>query len=336
MSKERASVKDVAVRAGVSVGTVSNVLNRPDSVTPATRQKVETAMAELNFLRNASARQLRAGVSNTVGAILMDLGNPFYTELARGIEDRLAQSDNTLMICSSDEDPRREGRYLRLFAEQGVRGVLITPMGTTRERLRQLKSLGIPSVLLDSKSSRHASVGVDNVSGARQAVRHLLEMGHRRIAFINGPDKLQQARHRLKGAMEAVTAFGFDPAQVLIVITLPAMTADDGQRGLSDALGATPPPTAVFCINDVVALGAMRELRRRGLAIPQDMAVVGYDDVSFASELITPLSSVRQPMRELGWAAADMLLANPDSSSHRLFRPELIIRASSDYHRPAD
>lgn len=315
------------------MGTVSNVLNRPDSVTPATRQKVETAMAELSFLRNASARQLRAGVSNTVGAIVIDLGNPFYTELARGIEDRLAVDDHTLMLCSSDEDPRREARYVRLLAEQGVRGILITPMSTTKERLRQLQDLGIPSVLLDSKSTRHASVGVDNISGGRQAVRHLLEMGHRRIAFLNGPEKLQQCRHRLKGAVEAVTAFGLDPHEALSVVTLPAMTADDGQRGMAEALAASPPPTAVFCINDIVALGAMRELRSRGLAIPGDMAVVGYDDVAFASELMTPLTSVRQPMRQLGWAAADILLSHPDKATHALFRPELIVRASSDLVR---
>lgn len=325
---QRASVKDVALLAGVSVGTVSNVLNRPESVTEKTRTKVEQAMAELNFHRNASARQLRAGVSRTVGVIVMDVSNPFYTELARGIEDRLAADDHTLILSSSDDDPRREQRFLRLFAEQGVRGVLVTPMASTAERLGDLRRLGIPSVLMDSTDPAHASVGVDHVSGGRQAVAHLLDRGHRRILFLAGTPDLQQTRHRLRGAVEAVTAAGLEPGEVLKVVNLAVLTSNDAQQALVEALDSgEPAPTAVFAMNDVVALGVMRELRRRGLSIPHDMAVVGYDDLYFAAELMTPLSSVRQPMRQLGWAAADLLLTG---QAHPLFEPELIVRASSD------
>ena len=330
MTPQRASVKDVAAAAGVSVGTVSNVLNRPESVAEKTRAKVEQAMEELNFHRNASARQLRAGVSRTVGAIVMDLGNPFYTELARGIEDRLAIDDHTLILCSSDDDPRREARFLRLLAEQGVRGVLVTPMSTTKDRLAALRRLGIPSVLMDSSSREHAAVGVDHVSGGRQAVAHLLAHGHRRILFLAGPAELQQTRHRLKGAIEAIQSVGLDPSEVLKVVTLPGLTANDGQQGLIEALASGWDPTAIFCMNDITALGAMRELRVRGLSVPSDMAVVGYDDLYFAAELMTPLTSVRQPMRQLGWAAADLLLTD---TKHDLFEPELIVRASSDYQR---
>jgi LacI family transcriptional regulator len=331
MTAQRASVKDVAALAGVSVGTVSNVLNRPDSVTEKTRAKVEQAMAQLNFHRNASARQLRAGVSRTVGVVVMDVSNPFYTELARGIEDRLAADDHTLILCSSDDDPQREERILRLFTEQGVRGVLVTPTGTTAERLADLGRFGIPSVLMDATDPHHPAVGVDHVSGGRQAIAHLLEQGHRRILFLAGPADLQQTRHRIKGAVEAVQAAGLDPVEVLHVANLPGMGANDGQRGLVAALdGDGPRPTAVFAMNDNVALGAMRELRIRRMSIPADMAVVGYDDLYFAAELMTPLSSVRQPMRQLGWAAADLLLTG---SPQPLFEPELVVRASSDVHR---
>ena len=330
MTAQRASVKDVAALAGVSVGTVSNVLNRPESVTDKTRAKVEQAMAELNFHRNASARQLRAGVSRTVGAIVMDVSNPYYTEIARGIEDRLAADDHTLILCSSDDDPRREARFLRLLAEQGVRGVLVTPMSTTKERLAALRGLGIPSVLMDSSSSRHAAVGVDHVSGGRQAIAHLIEQGHRKILYLAGPPELQQTRHRLKGAIEAIQAADLDPVEVLRVVNLPTLTANEGQRGLVDSLRSGEQPTAVFCINDIVALGAMRELRLRGMGIPSEMAVVGYDDLYFAAELMTPLTSVRQPMHQLGWAAADLLLTE---TPHAPFQPELIVRASSDFNR---
>lgn len=325
----RAGVKEVAQRAGVSVGTVSNVLNRPESVTEATRQRVEAAMTELAFVRNASARQLRAGTSQAVGAIVLDLRNPFYTALARGIEDRLLADGLMLMVASSDEDPRREKEWIGLFAEQGVRGLLVTPSKGSREQLQRLGPLGIPVVLLDSTSTKFASVGVDNVSGARQAVRHLLEQGHRRIAHLSGPDHLRQSKDRLKGAREAVIKAGLDPEDVLIVRHLPAMSADHGQAGLQEVITLADPPTAVFCINDIVALGVMRELRLRRLEIPRDMAVVGYDDVTFAAELMTPLTSVRQPMHALGWTAADILLSSSTPNDHRTFRPELVIRESS-------
>ena len=329
----RAGVKDVARHAGVSVGTVSNVLNRPDAVAASTRERVEAAMVELGFVRNASARQLRAGRSQTVGAILMDLSNPFYTELARGIEDRLAQDDQTLMLCSSDEDAEREGRYLRLFAEQGVRGVLVTPFSTTKDRLKQLARLGIPSVLMDARSTKISSVGVDNVAGAKAAVSHLLEQGHRRIGFVNGPLEIQQCRDRAQGAADAVTEAGFDPDAVLVTRVVDPMTADQGQIALTGLLDEATGITAVFCVNDIVALGVMRELRLRQMAIPEEMAVVGYDDIHFAAELMTPLTSVRQPMHQLGWTAVDLLLTKPDEIEHVQLTPELIVRQSSTFRR---
>lgn len=330
MSKERASIKDVAELAGVSVGTVSNVLNRPETVSDRTRTKVEAAMAELRFLRNASARQLRAGVSTTVGAVLLDLGNPFYTEIARGIEDRLAIEGLTLMLCSSDEDTQREANFLRQFAEHGVRGMLVTPLATTAERLLELRELGIPSVLIDATDDILPTVRVDHVSGGRQAVTHLLERGHRRILFLGDDEHLQQARHRLRGAVEAVTVAGLSPAEVLVTQSLTSLDAAAGETAILAALEAAGPlPTAVFCINDMVALGVLRALRRRGLGVPDDMAIVGYDDLYWAGELATPLSSVRQPMRQLGWAAADLLLGDSRPEASTVFAPELVVRASS-------
>lgn len=328
MAGQRAGMKAVAERAGLSVGTVSNVLNRPGSVAEETRKRVEAAMEELNFVRNASARQLRAGTSQAVAAIVLDLRNPFYTTLARGIEDRLLADGVMLMLASSDEDPTRERTWLRMFAEQGVRGILVTPSGSTRDHLKQVEKLGIPAVLLDSRSVRFPSVGVDSVSGGRQAVRHLLEQGHRRIAHLSGPEQLEQCVERLEGACQAVIEAGLDPAEVLIVRHLADMTADAGQEAFSEVMAGDNPPTAFFCINDIVALGVMRECRLRRLEMPRDMAVVGYDDVAFASELMTPLTSVRQPMQELGWTAADMLITGP-IDRHEVFRPELIVRESS-------
>jgi LacI family transcriptional regulator len=330
LAENRARIRDVAALAGVSTATVSNTLNHPEQVATATRDRVERAMAELNFVKNASARQLRVGRSLMVGAIVLDISNPFYTALIRGIEDRLAADDCTLLICSSDEDPEREARFMRLFAEQGVRGVLLTPSGDPAEPLSYLSRLGIPAVLLDAESDQVSSVSVDHVAGARQAVSHLLDQGHRRIAFMNGPPDLRQCRDRGQGAWEAVQGHGLDPAEVLVSQALASMSATAGQAGLARLLDRPgPKPTAVFCVNDVVAMGVIRELRSRHLALPQDVAVVGYDDVPFAEELVIPLTSVRQPMHDLGWSAVDLLLTEPDQPRHITFTPQLVVRASS-------
>ncbi|MFH5824450.1 LacI family DNA-binding transcriptional regulator [Georgenia sp. AZ-5] len=323
----------MAQTAGVSVGTVSNVLNRPALVSPATRERVLSVIEELNFVRNASARQLREGKVRTVGAVVLDIANPFFTEMARGIEDRLATEDFTLMLSSSDGDPEREGRYLRLFEEQGVHGVLVSPSRGTRGNIDKLRRHGVPVVLLDYRSQAGdvSSVSVDDVAGGTLAVRHLLERGHRRIAFLNGPLSIQQCVDRRDGAVAAFQSAGLDPADGLLEIPMPALNAaagDVAMEGLLD-LDEASRPTAVFCVNDLTALGAMRCARRAGLSIPEDMAFVGYDDIQYSAELMTPLTSVRQAMHRMGWTAADLLLRSEDGPEQVVFEPELIVRESS-------
>ena len=333
-SPRRTSISDVARHAGVSLGTVSNVLNRPDRVSTATRERVLQAIEELSFIPNGSARQLRAGTITTVGAVLLDIGNPFFTEVARGIEDRLGRDDYTLMLASSDGDLAREARYLRLFEEHGVLGILVTPAGPDLDHLRELRSRGLQVVLLDSTSPDPSisSVAVDDVAGAAMALEHLLALGHRRIGFINGPPTIQQCVDRRAGVVRALVAAGLDES-AMVEVEVPALNADGGEAGATELLDGGPPPTALFCVNDLTALGAMRTLRARGMRIPDDMAVVGYDDVNFASMLTTPLTSVRQPTHRLGEVAADLLLraAGPDASpaQHVEFQPELVVRASS-------
>lgn len=330
----RSSISDVARHAGVSLGTVSNVLNRPDRVSSATRDRVLQSIEELRFVPNGSARTLRAGTITTVGAILLDIANPFFTEVARGIEDRLSQDDYTLMLASSDEDPAREQRYLRLFEEHGVLGVLVTPAEAEIDHLVELRRRGVQVVLLDRTSPvpEIASVAVDDVAGASMAVSHLLDLGHRRIGFINGPPTIKQCVDRRAGAVRALAAAGLGRS-ALVEVEVPYLNADGGEAGVSELLGRDDLPTALFCVNDLTALGAMRTLRAHGLRIPDDMAVVGYDDVNFASMLTTPLTSVRQPTHELGRVAADLLLRAAASegrvAQHVEFRPELIVRASS-------
>ncbi|MCP2263578.1 LacI family DNA-binding transcriptional regulator [Promicromonospora thailandica] len=327
----RASIADVARAAGVSVGTVSNVLNRPDRVLPGTRERVEAAIAELSFVRNGSARQLRAGTITTIGAIVLDIANPFFTDVARGIEERLDRDDFTLMVASSDDDPGREQRYLRLFEEHGVQGIIVVPATDDIEHLQAVRRRGTGVVLLDRPSPDPgiSSVAVDDVRGGELAAQHLLEQGHTRIAFLNGPHTIRQCADRHEGVVKALAAVGLDPEQALTEITVTSLNAEGGEAAIRGLLESGDQPTAVFCVNDLVALGVLRTLRTENIAVPTDMAVVGYDDVAFAAELSTPLTSVRQPTHELGVRAADLLLTAPDTAEHVMFQPTLVVRTSS-------
>jgi LacI family transcriptional regulator, galactose operon repressor len=321
--------------AGVSVGTVSNVLNRPELVAQRTRQRVQAVIDQVGFIRNGSARQLRAGTSRAAGAIVLDVANPFFTEVARGIEDRLAEDGCVLILCSSDESPEKEARHLRLLLEQSVLGLLVTTADRDLARLEAVRRRGRPVVLLDrtSPDGTMCSAAVDDVRGGELAVAHLLSRGHRRIGFINGPLAIPQCADRQEGARKAIRAEGL-PDDVLVEVTNPTLNADGGEAALDRLLADPHRPTAIFCVNDITALGVLRELRRRGLSVPEDMALVGYDDVEFAGLLATPLTSVRQPKYQLGRAAADLLLAEAVTEpghrhEQRLFQPELVVRASS-------
>jgi len=331
----RSSIGDVARLAGVSVGTVSNVLNRPDRVAPATRERVLGAIAQLDFVPNASARQLRAGTITTVGAIVLDIRNPFFTEVARGIEDRLAAADHTLMLASSDDDPEREARYLRLFEEHGVSGLLVTPTGDDLSPLLALSGRGVHTVLLDRPSPTDAlsSVAVDDVAGGALAGEHLLDRGHRSILMLNGPHSIRPCRDRLTGLRQAVQRRGLDPDAVVREVPLPSLDAGGAAAVFAPLLEGAEPPTAVFCVNDLVAIGVQREIRRRRPDLIGSVAIVGYDDIEIAAELATPLTSVRQPAYDLGFRAAEILLARPGdgagASEHEVFQPELVVRSSS-------
>jgi LacI family transcriptional regulator len=332
----RRSIRDVASLAGVSVGTVSNVLNNPDLVADTTQARVRRAIEDLGFVRNASARQLRAGRSRAVGAIVLDVANPFFTEVTRGIEDRLSEAGCVLMLCSSDDSREKESHYLTMLEEQRVLGVLITPAARDVAELERARRLGTAVVLLDrpSPSPELCSVAVDDVRGGELAGDHLLALGHRRIGFVNGPRAIRQCADRRRGLRKAVRAAGLNPDEVIVEVSTGAMNAHGGEAAVAGMLdGGRRRPTAICCVNDVTALGVLRALIQRGITVPDDMAVVGYDDVEFAEMLATPLTSVRQPKYRLGHAAADLLLAEAVDPEHRhqqlLFRPELVVRESS-------
>ncbi|MDX6205901.1 MAG: LacI family transcriptional regulator [Frankiales bacterium] len=331
------SVKDVAARAEVSVGTVSNVLNRPERVSPETRERVSAAIAELGFVRNESARHLRAGSSRTVGLVVLDVANPFFTDVARGVEDTASAAGLAVILCNTDEKSTKEDAYLELLEEQRVRGILITPAEAISDRLTELRRRGTPVVLLDRKAPGRdqCSVSVDDRKGGDLAVSHLISAGHRRIAFIGGPLTMAQVSDRLRGARTAVKRAGL-PETALIVETTVGLNVAAGRVAVRQllTLAKRKAPTAVFCANDLLALGALQELSQQGFRVPADMSIVGYDDIDFASAAMVPLSSVRQPRHQLGRTAAELLIEEADKAvGHRhrqvVFEPELIVRESS-------
>jgi LacI family transcriptional regulator len=331
------SIREVASHAGVSVGTVSNVLNRPEIVAPTTRARVQRAIHELGFVPNESARQLRRGRGRALGLVVLDVSNPFFADVARGVDEATSDAGMAIIFCNSDDDPGREAAYLDLLEEQRVQGVLITPVDDANERLLRLRERGILVILLDRLASRPdlCSVSVNNELGGELAVRHLLEAGHRRIAFVGGPWQLEQVRDRYHGAQRAASEAGLGDEALRLVET-PHTTVPAGRDAAERILG-TPRaerPTAVFCANDLLALGVLQVLTRQRVRVPADMALVGYDDIDFAAAAAVPLSSVRQPRQRLGRAAAELLMDeanNPQTHQHQqvVFDPELVVRESS-------
>ncbi|GAA2786808.1 LacI family DNA-binding transcriptional regulator [Saccharopolyspora taberi] len=326
------SIKDVARHAGVSIGTVSNALNRPDRVSPRTRNRVLAAIEALGYVRSDSARQLRSGASRIIAMLALDMTNPFFVDVARGAEQAAEAEDLGVMLCNSDQDRRTENLYLSLFAEQRVRGVLITPTG--EGGLEVLRRQGIPHVLVDrvTADDRASSVSVDDVAGGALAVRHLLESGHARIAYVSGPLDLTQCRDRRSGALEAISDAGL-PADALTTLETATLDVTAGRDAGSRLLGLPERPTAVFCANDLLALGVLQALFAAGVRVPDDIAIVGYDDIEFAAAAAVPLTSVRQPARLIGRTAAELLIreTSPDPARPQriVYQPELVVRRST-------
>jgi LacI family transcriptional regulator len=335
------SIREVAALAGVSVGTVSNVLNRPDVVAESTRSRVQAAIKTLGFIRNESARQLRAGRSRTIGLVVLDVANPFFTDVARGVEDAASEAGLAVILCNSDDQQAKESRYLELLEEHRVQGILITPVYGADERLARLQRRGTPVVLVDSRSPSRGqcSVSVDDVLGGDLAVSHLLTVGHERIAFVGGPMSIRQVADRRDGAVRALERADGTGGD-LYVIETPALNVSAGQQA-GAALAELPAgtrPTAVFCANDLLALGVLQEMTAHRIRVPENVALVGYDDIDFAAAAAVPLSSVRQPRHQLGRSAAQLLIdetLGEQAHQHRqvVFEPELVIRQSSQARR---
>jgi LacI family transcriptional regulator len=331
----RASIRQVAAAAGVSMSTVSNVLNNPHRVLASTRRRVEDAMDQVGYVRNSAARQLRGARSQVIGCIVPNTANPFYAALARGMEDRLAEAGCVLIQCSTDAQSEREARYLHILQEHDVGGIMVSPVSAGLERLLTVRGRGTPIVLLDRERDHTdlCAASVDNVAGGELAARHLLGLGHRRLAYIRAAKTVPSISDRAKGIDKALRSAGLDPATALTEVHVtPAATDAVASQAMAGLLAREERPTGVICFNDHTALALLRGLRQHGIRVPSEISLVGYDDVDFAAELSPSLTTVRQPTYQLGHAAADLLLSEYRSAhTHQqlLFKPELVIRDST-------
>jgi LacI family transcriptional regulator len=327
-------IKDVAQHAGVSVTTVSNVLNSTNRISRSTRDRVRASIEALGYVRNAAAHQLRAGHTTTIGLIVPDGSNPFYSAIASGAEDVAFERGASVLVGNSNRSVEREQRYINLFQEQRVFGVLIAPVSGSTERIDELIQRGLTPVVVGrvSRPERCSSVSIDNTAGGYMATRHLLDIGRRRLLFV-GPVDAPGVKDRLAGARSAVE----DAAgATLEVVDTSDTTVAAGRRAGAELAARRPDerPDGVFCANDLLATGMLHAfVESQAVRVPQDIAMIGYDDIDFAASAIVPLSSIHQPATLIGRTAVELLneeLEDPQRAHrHVLFPPELVVREST-------
>lgn len=333
---DKVRVSDVARAAGVSLGTVSNTLNRPHTVSERTRKKVLAAIKKLDFVPNEGAASLRSGTSKMLGLVIPDVTNPIYAEITKGVADAAEAAGYAVILFNTDDQPDRELRQLEMLARHRSAGALIVPRKADERRLERLRNLGLHLVLIDRAASEHdgCSVSIDDVRGGLLAGTHLLESGRRRIVFVSGPALVPQAAGRLEGLRRALAAAHLDP-DGYVEVDLEDTSFADGEHAASQIAEMVDRPDGVFCINDQLAIGVIRGLARHGISVPTDISVVGYGDSAIAESGPVPLTTIRQPMVDLGRAAVGQLLSEVDEPaeehhhSSTVFIPSLVVRSSA-------
>jgi LacI family transcriptional regulator len=306
---ERVTIVDVARRAGVSKSTVSLVLAGSGLVAEPTRERVTRAMRALGYVYHRGAASLRAASSDFVGMIISDLTNPFFAELAVGIEDALYKLGFTPILANTNENPERQAQVLRSLREHNVAGIIMSPArGSDAWTLAQQWPQSIPAVITMRRmiGSPLPYIGPDNRKGARQSVEHLLRLGHRRIAYLGGDGSMTTQQERVGGWRDALNGAGIAADESLVIESAP--TRAGGRQAIERALQSANPPSAVVCYNDIVAMGATRALTERGVAPGRDLAVVGFDDIAEAEHNAPPLTTVSADTREMGKRCAESLL----------------------------
>ncbi|HOQ08061.1 MAG TPA: LacI family DNA-binding transcriptional regulator [Clostridiales bacterium] len=326
------TIKDVAKRAGVSVATVSRVINGSSRVSPATAKKVRTAVAELNYRPNLLGRNLRKTRSERVLVLIPNIANPFYAEIVKGVEDVASQHGYSIMLCNTDSDPEREKRYVKMLKSRLADGAILMASEMTGEELTEL-SLEIPIVqCCEYKAGLPIThVSINNEMAAYKAVKHLIGLGHKKIAFIGARNQFLSSLRRKEGYLRALEEAGidFDPA----CCAYGDYSYESGFRIMKQLLKLDPRPTAVFCVSDMMAIGAIRSAMEENLLVPEDLAVCGFDNIHFSSMFKPAITTVSQPMYDLGCMAMEALIniieGKKEGTAEYFLEHELIIREST-------
>jgi LacI family repressor for deo operon, udp, cdd, tsx, nupC, and nupG len=336
------SIKDIAKAAGVSHSTVSRALGGSSLVKAETKARIQRLAREMGYSPDARARSLVMGQTRTVGVVVTTITDPFIAEVVGGIESTAHDQGYTVLLCNSHAEPDREIAAVEMLRSKRVDAVVVTSSRVGALYLDHLERIGVPIVLINSHSEQGGrytySVSVDNQHGALLATTHLTQLGHRRVGYVSRPSDFRSDEERLAGYRQALDEAGlpFDPN---LVVPGTGRTGG-GERALPALLALDEPPTAVFCYNDMTAIGLLRAAREAGLAVPQDLAVVGFDDVLLASYVCPPLTTIAQPKVEMGQRAMRMALAlmgaeDPvqEGISDVIVKGQLIVRESSGAER---
>lgn len=326
-------LRDVALRAGVSTASVSRVLNQPDSVKPETRDRIETAMAEMNYTPNWAARALASQKSRTVGAIVPTLGIAIFASGVESLQDRLHELGYTLLLASAQYDIAKELECARVLVERKVEGLIL--VGEEHDpaiyKLIETNEIPIVTTYVFNAETMFPSVGIDNAAASRRVVQHLIDLGHREFGVLTSPvSRNDRIRARLDGMLGCFAEQGIDLGNDRILEV--NYSIQDGRRSFAQLRGRSRAITAVACTTDALAIGSMLEAERMGLQIPRDISITGFDDLELANEIKPGLTTIRVPAREIGARAADLLVAAisqkqvPDRVE---LTAELILRGSS-------
>ena len=333
------TIKDVAALAGVSFTTVSHVLNDTRPVSADARRRVLAAVEEIGYLPSAVARSLRKSETKIVGVLVPNVNNPFFAELVVGVEECCRLAGYSVFLCNSDNDPKRQQQYMRTLLEKRIDGLLLSSAGDAAALARIFKLATVPSVTVDRlvPGARADRVSVNNADGAYKAVKHLVDLGHRRIACISGPAEFEVTGERVEGWRRAQLEAGITPDEHLLVES--DFSSAGGYeaarsllRGPAFASGQAP-MTALFASNDLMALGALRAAAEAGLRVPQQLSIVGFDDVELSGFVYPALTTVGCSIKELGREAARVLIDRIENPAAPLkdvqLTPRLVLREST-------
>jgi LacI family transcriptional regulator len=325
------SLRDVAKQANVSLGTVSNVLNRPTQVSEHTRKKVREAIDMLGFIPNSNTAESNRN-SKIVGLILPLAQNPFYDELAQGIEDSLSKSGYRVLIGYSREDEAIELQLLTSMAEANFRGIIVTPVGPKNQVFEKFidRNVRVSYLSQTDEEPDQCSVSIDQVRGGYIGIEYLVKLGHKKVLWVSGPDHHHQSNQRFVGITQAAQQFGVE----LDVITAPSLDFLSGEQMAPIIIARGPLPDAIFAGNDALALGIMNYFHKVGIPVPGQISVLGYDNVTYAESALVPLTTVSQTPYQLGGSMGVQMLAEFEASAdhvhqHVVFQPQIVERAST-------